>query len=74
MAKPFGRSSHAAVDVLCPAFNLNTIAACDGSQLLRTANPSQSVIQCQYLDGDLCSYSRGVCITVRCETQSLIPY
>ncbi|KAJ7930960.1 hypothetical protein B0H13DRAFT_2651668 [Mycena leptocephala] len=59
MAKPFGRSSHAAVDVLCPAFNLNTTAACDGSQLLRTANPSQSVIQCQYLDGDLCSYSRG---------------
>ncbi|KAJ6589493.1 hypothetical protein B0H19DRAFT_1103959 [Mycena capillaripes] len=47
------------MDFLCFAFNLNTVTGgVDGSMLDYAFNVSATIIECQYLDGDACYYSR----------------
>ncbi|KAJ6471224.1 hypothetical protein C8R47DRAFT_1200190 [Mycena vitilis] len=47
-------------DFLCLSFNLNiSQAGGDGSQLVHAVNVSETVIQCQYSDGDSCWYTRS---------------
>ncbi|KAJ7656005.1 hypothetical protein DFH06DRAFT_1298361 [Mycena polygramma] len=50
----------AVMDFLCLSFNLNTSqGGGDGSQLEHAVNVSETVIQCQYSDGDSCWYTRN---------------
>ncbi|KAJ6595165.1 hypothetical protein DFH09DRAFT_1413124 [Mycena vulgaris] len=47
------------MDFLCPALNLNHSVGGDGAQLERATNVSEILLQCEYFDGAVCSYSRG---------------
>ncbi|KAJ6595192.1 hypothetical protein DFH09DRAFT_1305869 [Mycena vulgaris] len=47
------------MDFLCPALNLNHSVDGDGAQLERATNVSEILLQCEYFDGAVCSYSRG---------------
>ncbi|KAF7368587.1 hypothetical protein MVEN_00182400 [Mycena venus] len=52
-------SSHPTTDLLCLAFNLNTNTTEDGSPLTRASATSQTLLECHYSDGEVCSYLRG---------------
>ncbi|KAK7051886.1 hypothetical protein R3P38DRAFT_2857595 [Favolaschia claudopus] len=59
----FGRSSSSSSsnqDALCHAYNLNLNATADGALLTRAVQVNQTVLECHYSDGDICSYARGV--------------